>query len=187
MEVKNDDFIRPPRDAQRNSLLNGLMKEISQDLSALDTIASDLVPGEFRDFSNDRTQSALSEDEIMEDWQIPLMEVMSDFVCESQGDVLEIGFGRGISSSCIQERGVKSHTIIECNDKVIEDFNFWKQKYPTSDIRLVKGLWQDTISSLGLFDSIFFHTYPLNEEEYMNYVYNSVTFAAHFFRWQVNI
>jgi guanidinoacetate N-methyltransferase len=31
------------------------------------------------------------------------------------------------------------------------------------------------------YDGIFFHTYPLNEEEYQEQVTQSVTFAAHFF------
>jgi len=82
----------------------------------------------------------------------------------------------------IQVHDVKSHTIIECNEQVINDyFEDWKGKYQGNDIRIVQGLWQDTIDDLGLFDGIFFHTYPLNEEEYMKYVQESITFAEHFF------
>jgi guanidinoacetate N-methyltransferase len=42
-------------------------------------------------------------------------------------------------------------------------------------------MWQDKMDGLPLFDGIFFHTYPLNEEEYMKYIYGRVTFAEHFF------
>ena len=42
-------------------------------------------------------------------------------------------------------------------------------------------MWQDTITSLGLFDAVFFHTYPLNEQEYLDYVVGATTFAEHFF------
>lgn len=118
----------------------------------------------------------------MEDWQIPIMRAMAKLVTKKQGRILEIGFGRGIASSMIQEEGVDSHTIIECNDSVVERFHEWKSLLPGRDIRLVHGLWQDTIKDLGLFDGIFFHTYPLNMEEYLEYVNGSVTFAEHFFQ-----
>jgi len=185
LTIKEDNFINPPRAIQRSALINRALKEFSADIEALNEQAKDFVAGavdtEVREI-NDRTHTKLSDQEIMEDWQIPLMECMADVVCESKGDVLEIGFGRGISSDMIQAHQVKSHTIIECNEQVIIDyFDKWKEKFAESDIRMVQGLWQDTIDNLGLFDGIFFHTYPLNEEEYMKYVQESITFAEHFF------
>ena len=185
MEVKlviNDDtFIRPPRDAQRNALLNKALKEFTDDLTALDRHASAFVPGRVQGGIEDRTMKPLSDEEIMEDWQIPLMRAMAGVVTESRGDILEVGFGRGISSSMIQENKVRSHTIIECNDSVVQRFEMWRKNYADREIRLVHGLWQDTITQLGDFDGIFFHTYPLNEDEYMQYVNAGVTFAGHFF------
>ena len=179
--ITDDNFIRPPREAQRNALLNKALKEFTDDLSALDNHARQFVPGSMQNDLDDRTQKILSDEEIMEDWQIPLMQSMADLVTESRGDVLEIGFGRGIASSMIQEQEVRSHTVIECNDSVVDRFEEWRMRYPDRDIRLVHGLWQDTIEELGRFDGIFFHTYPLNEEEYMQYVNSGVTFAGHFF------
>ena len=52
----------------------------------------------------------------MEDWQTPLMKAMARHVTESHGDVLEVGFGRGVSAELIQRLGVASHTIVEPND-----------------------------------------------------------------------
>ena len=52
---------------------------------------------------------------------------------------------------------------------------------PDRDIHIVPGLWQDTIDSLGDFDSVFFHTYALDEDESVELLTSSVTFAAHFF------
>lgn len=179
--INDDNFIRPPKDTQRNALINRALKEFTDDLEALDVLADDFVGGAMHFSLEDRTQAILTDDEIMEDWQIPIMQEMTNVCTESKGDILEIGFGRGISSDMIQAKGVRSHTIIECNDSVIERFNEWKEKYQNKDIRIVHGLWQDTIPTLGLFDGIFFHTYPLNEEEYLNYVNGSVTFAEHFF------
>ncbi len=185
LEITKEDFINPPRDIQRSTVINRALKEFSLDIEALDEVTKHFVPGtidnQVREI-NDRTHTKLSDKEIMEDWQIPLMQKMADVICDTKGDILEIGFGRGISSDMIQKHNVKSHTIIECNDEVIKDyFVDWKNNYPASDIKMVKGLWQDVIDDLQLFDGIFFHTYPLNQEEYMKYVNESITFAEHFF------
>jgi guanidinoacetate N-methyltransferase len=95
--------------------------------------------------------------------------------------VLEIGFGRGVSATHIQHHGVRSHTIVECNDSVLSRFERWRQQFPERDIRIVPGLWQDVIGTLGEFDSVFFHTYALDEDESVELLAGSVTFAAHFF------
>lgn len=187
LNITKETFINPPRDIQRYAVVNRALKEFVADINAIDEQTKHFVPGavsnEIREI-NDRTHTKLSDEEIMEDWQIPLMQKMSDVICESKGAILEIGFGRGISSDMIQQHQVKSHTIIECNEEVIKDyFEEWKKKHQGQDIKMVKGLWQDTINNLGLFDGIFFHTYPLNEEEYMKYVNESITFAEHFFSY----
>jgi guanidinoacetate N-methyltransferase len=181
LQIKDDEFISPPRVAQKNAILNRALKEFVSDLKALDNTAKQFVEGDTKTHLQDRTQTVMSDDEIMEDWQIPLMQAMANSITASKGDILEIGYGRGISAAMIQDRGVKSHTIIECNDDVVARYSQWKNTLPDSDIRLVHGLWQSTIDSLGLFDGIFFHTYPLDEDEYMTYVHGSTTFAEHFF------
>lgn len=186
LQINSDDFIRPPRDAQRNALLNNVLNEFSDNLQALDKIATRFVPGKLQLSLDDRTQKVLSDEEIMEEWQIPLMQAMAEEVTKSHGDILEIGFGCGVSATMIQEEEVQSHTIIECNDSVVERFCEWKELFKDKKINLVHGLWQDTIDNLGLFDGIFFHTYPLNEEEYMKNVHGRATFAEHFFETAAN-
>ena len=181
LNIKNNNYISTPTTAQRNSIVNRALKEFVDDLGALNEQAKHFVAGDTRHYLDDRTQKELSDEEIMEDWQLPLMEKMADVITETHGDILEIGFGRGISSDMLQARNIKSHTIIECNDFVVKKYHEWKKQYADKDIRLVHGLWQDTIDNLGTFDGIFFHTYPLNEEEYMKYVHGRVTFAEHFF------
>lgn len=184
--IKDEHFINPPKAAQRNAVVNRALKEFSADLNALNEQTKNFVPGETSANDNiglaERGQAKLSDQEIMEDWQIPLMEAMAKAITKHGGDILEVGFGRGVSADMIQKYPVDSHTLIECNDHVIQEyFQPWKAKYADKDIRLVHGLWQDTINDLGLFDGIFFHTYPLNEDEYMQYVNASITFAEHFF------
>lgn len=181
LQIKNDEFIRPPRDAQRNWLLNRALSEFGQNLTALDSLAAGFVPGTDGLPMQDRTQAELSEAEIMEDWQIPLMQAMAKLVTESNGHVLEIGFGRGIASDFIQAGSVRAHTVIECNESIVGRFEDWKAGYPGKDIRLVQGLWQDVLGGLGRFDGVFFHTYPLNEDEFLEQIAESTTFAEHFF------
>lgn len=181
LTIKDDSFVRPPHDAQRNWLLNSALSELVADLEALDRIAAELVPGTQFSFAGDRTQAELADDEIMEDWQIPLMRAMADVVTASRGHVLEIGFGRGIASGFIQDSGVSSHTIIECNDSIVSRFENWRAERQDGDIRMVHGLWQDVLPALGRFDGVFFHTYPLSETEMVEQIGASVTFAEHFF------
>lgn len=181
LTVKDEHFIKPPREAQRNALLNSAVKEFIDDLYALDGLSRKFVTGNPPSGMADRTQASLSDNEIMEDWQLPVMRAMVEAVARPGGSLLEIGFGRGVSADMIQARGVSCHTIMECNNSVIDRFHHWREKYPGREILLIPGLWQDTIDALGCFDAIFFHTYPLNEDEYMEYVYGATTFAEHFF------
>src|ERR671912_2038270 len=101
LEIKSEDFIRPPRDAQRNALLNNALSEFSDNLQALDKSAARFVPGKPQIFLDDRTQKILSAEEIMEEWQIPLMRAMAELVTETHGDILVIGFGCGVSATLI--------------------------------------------------------------------------------------
>ena len=180
LQLKRDGFIAPPREAQRHWLLNKAMAEFAHDLDALHEVAGRFVPGAEAVHVAERAQSALSDDEIMEDWQTPLMRAMAGAVTAAHGDVLEIGFGRGVSADFIQAGGVRSHTIVECNDSVVERFQRWRAQFPERDIRLIHGLWQATVDQFGQYDGIFFHTFPLSEAEYVETVVNSVTFAEHF-------
>jgi guanidinoacetate N-methyltransferase len=179
--INDEHFVRTPREAQRNAVVNRALKEFAADLNALHEQTKSFVPGETVNSFENREQKALADQEIMEDWQIPVMKAMAKTIAEKGGDILEIGFGRGVSADMIQEYTIDSHTIIECNDTVVDQFHVWKKNYANKDITLVHGLWQDTIGELALFDGIFFHTYPLTEDEYMRYVNGSITFAEHFF------
>ena len=181
LRITDDDFIRPPRDAQRNWLLNRSLDELVVELRHLDAVARRLVPGREHAPLTDRTRADVRDHDIMEDWQIPVMRAMAEAVTTTHGDVLEIGFGRGASATFIQQAGVRSHTVVECNDHVVARFHAWRARHPEADIRLVHGRWQDTIDELRDYDGIFFHTYPLTEEEYVEHVVRSVTFAQHFF------
>lgn len=183
IEVKDHDFLKTPRSRQRKWLLEQTLRETASDLAALDSIADRLVPGSDdphlpRDLSLDR----LTPQEIMEDWQTPLMRAMAQWVTESHGDVLEIGFGRGVAATMIQDHGVRSHTVVEMNPHSIKDhFEPWRNRHAEQDIRLVPGRWQDNLDEFRSYDGILFHAFPMNEAEFVDYVANSATFAEHFF------
>ncbi len=177
IQIKNDGFIRPPHDFQRDWLLNRWLRETAEDLNALDNAAGRFVPGAERFKVDDLLNADLGDDEIMEDWQLPLAREMADIASRAAGDVLEVGFGLGVSATQIQDRGVRSHTIIECNESIVRRFERWREPYRGRDIRLVEGLWQDHIDDLGPFDSVLFHTFALNEEESLKFLSRSVTFA----------
>lgn len=181
LTLKRDDFLAPPRDAQRNWLLNRALGEFATDLVRLDEAARRFVPGSPTGAPEDRSTRPLRPEEIMEDWQLPIMKAMAREVTTEPGDVLEIGFGRGVSAAYLQELGVRSHTIIECNDVIARDFESWRAAYPDRDIRFIHARWQDAVDQLGPFDGVFFHTYPLDEAEFVSQVVESTTFAAHFF------
>ena len=130
LEVKSEDSIQPPRDAQRNWVLNRAIKEFADDLTALDIQACNFIRGsEIGDFE-DHGRANMGAQQIMEDWQIPVMQAMAGAVSGSHGDVLEIGFGRGIESDFIQEGDVASHTIVECNAGVIRECQVWREQRP---------------------------------------------------------
>jgi guanidinoacetate N-methyltransferase len=182
LNIKKPNFIRTPQEYQRNWLLNRSINEFTSDIYALDPIASRFVRGSDVQGMEDRTQAELGDLEIMEDWQIPIMQAMAKVVTENRGDILEIGFGRGIGSSLIQECGTDSHTIIECNHSIVGRFECWKEQYPGKTIDMEVGLWQDVLPKLADYDGIFFHTYPLKESDYIDQIADSSTFAEHFFK-----
>ena len=180
LNIKDDAFAATPREAQRNWFLNRIVKESSEELMELDRISSTMVRGSDQLMELNRAQGHLADDEIMEDWQIPVMEEMAATVSSDGGDILEIGFGRGVASEFIQNHNPASHTIIECNHEIAKKFELWKKKYPNQDIRIITSLWQECLEELNHYDGILFHTYPLSDDEFVETVVKDVTFAAHF-------
>jgi guanidinoacetate N-methyltransferase len=191
LTLRNDQFIAPPRESQRNWLLRRALDEFADDLISLDEVSRRMVPGSARSrLTSEWSQSPTHYDEssltiqgqqVMQDWESPLMRAMAEIVTESHGDVLELGFGMGISATYIQEFGVRSYTVVEYNDGVVERFNKWKQQYPGRDIKVIHGRWHEVTDRLGVYDGIFFDTVPSDEEEYMREVIDNVVMAEDIF------
>src|SRR5262249_52889453 len=118
--------------------------------------------------------------EVMQAWERPLMAELARIASRSHGDVLEVGFGMGISATVIQQPGVRSYTLIECNPDVLEKAEEWRGQLPDSDIRIVPGRWQDVIDGLGRFDGILFDTYPTSEQELNQHIIQDPYYIQHF-------
>ena len=193
IKLKDDQFINPPLEGQRSWLIRRTLDEIADDLRHLDKVSRRFVPGSARprlapELAWHKSQARYDESEliiegqqVMQDWEAPLMEAMAKVVTESHGDVLELGFGMGISATYIQKFGVRSYTIVEYNDEVVKRFQKWKQQFPNSDIRLIHGRWHNVIDQLGMYDGVFFDTVPTYEEEYLREVIDNIVMAEDFF------
>ena len=93
--------------------------------------------------------------EVMMNWEAPIMEKSAEYICQSKGDILEIGFGMGICSDYIQAQGVNSHTIVEIHPQIIQKLNVWANS--KSNVTVVEGDWNSV--SLSSYDGIFLDTF----------------------------
>lgn len=101
--------------------------------------------------------------QVMMEWERPYMEACIEKL-QPKGDVLEIGFGLGYSAAAIQKHHPRSHTIIECDPGVIQKAQEWAKQF--SHVKIVSGMWQDVLHTLGTFDSIFFDDYsPFSKKD----------------------
>ena len=94
--------------------------------------------------------------EVMMDWEDGIMQKSAEYVCQSKGDVLEIGFGMGICADYIQAQGVNSHTIIEIHPQILERLNTWASS--KSNVTVIEGDWS-SVGGLSTYDWIFLDTF----------------------------
>ncbi len=98
--------------------------------------------------------------EVMMDWEDSLMSASAAYVCESAGDILEIGFGMGISAGYIQSHTINSHTIIENHPQMITKAQEWASG--KSNVTIISGSWYDVRASLSTYNGIFYDTFGDN-------------------------
>jgi hypothetical protein len=105
---------------------------------------------------------------VMHEWESELMKLHADYVAESKGHVLEIGFGMGLSAGFIQEHNPMSHTIIELHPQIAKIARDWAADKP--DVTILEGDWYEVLPTLvegsiqvtpRKFDGIFFDPYGL--------------------------
>ena len=110
-------------------------------------------------FEDTKITDTYSDMEVMMDWEAPIMEKSAEYVCQSKGDILEIGFGMGICADYIQAQGVNSHTIIEIHPQIIERLNTWASD--KSNVTVIEGDWS-SLSISDTYDGIFLDTFGDN-------------------------
>jgi hypothetical protein len=104
--------------------------------------------------------------QIMMEWEKPYMEKSIELL-KPFGKVLEIGFGMGYSATKIcSYEAVEEYNIIECMPIVWEQFNKFKSEQfvlrPDLKINLIKGRWEDVLSTAEMYDCIYFDDYILD-------------------------
>ena len=95
--------------------------------------------------------------EVMMDWEDSLMSASAAYVCQNGGDILEIGFGMGISAGYIQSHSINSHTIIENHPDIIPRAQAWASG--KSNVTIITGSWYDVKDNLSTYDGIFYDTF----------------------------
>ena len=91
--------------------------------------------------------------EVMMSWEAPIMERTAEYICQSKGDILEIGFGMGICSDYIQAQGVNSHTIVEIHPQIIEKLKAWATG--KGNVTIIEGDWYILRNHLDMYNGIF--------------------------------
>ncbi|MDX1996434.1 MAG: class I SAM-dependent methyltransferase, partial [Thermoanaerobaculia bacterium] len=126
VEGRDPEFAKAPSDFQRDWMLGRAVLEFGHDLDHLAKTFTRFVPGVERPPITDAWEPAQAEydeaelliqnQQVMQAWERPLMKALAEAAAQSHGHVLEVGFGMGISASMIQDVGVASYTIVECNE-----------------------------------------------------------------------
>lgn len=191
LDVRTQGFLDAPRPAQRNWLLRRMLDEAVDDLQHLQLLAQRYVAGSARpEMAGDwAAQPAVYRDgqllidgqQVMQDWEAPLMQALARAAAGARGDVAEIGFGLGLSAGFVQALRPRSHTIVECHPDVLKTLRRWREQHHDADICVAACRWQDWDAPPACFDGLLFDIYPTSEDEYEAEVALAPTFAASFF------
>ena len=103
---------------------------------------------------------------VMERWEEPYMKKLAEIATSKGGRVLEVGFGLGVSSECIQQHNIEEHHIIEANDYVYERLISFANE-ATHSVYPYLGFWEEVVDRFpdNFFDGILFDTYPILDSE----------------------
>lgn len=105
---------------------------------------------------------------VMMDWEAPIMAAHAQYVAENGGNILEIGYGLGISARAIQTYSPNSHTIVEIHPDIAKEAQIWANKQ--RGVSIVQGDWYGLtkeIQALGPFDGIFYDAYGDDNIQYL--------------------
>lgn len=187
-----DTFLGTLEPWRREKELDYALRSAVDDLEGLHRASERIVPqsdSAFEQYDGDLVSASeridddeliIAGQEVMQAWERPLMQRMAAVAARNHGDVLELGFGMGISATALIGEGLRSYTVIESNPDVQRRARAWAADRPDQRITVVDGRWQDRIDELGEFDGIFFDTYPTSEEESLQHNVEDTFYAQHF-------
>jgi spermidine synthase len=95
--------------------------------------------------------------QVMMDWETDIMEAHVKSITKNGGDILEIGFGMGISANFIQLQPINSHTIVEIHPQVIIKAQEWAKDKP--NVTIITGNWIDNLDKISTYDGVFYDTW----------------------------
>ncbi len=169
LRLKGDEFLGSLQDFQREWLINKFMNESARDLEQLGPLAKRFVRGTKRpplpadwdkqEVAYDDAQLVLKGHQVMQAWEHRIMQAMAAAITETHGDILEIGFGMGISATYICDADVRSYTVVEPNSGVMRALDDWSKGYPDTPIKVLKGFWQDVAGDFEQYDGVLFDPY----------------------------
>jgi hypothetical protein len=100
---------------------------------------------------------------VMDRVEAPLMKRFAEIVTQNGGDILEVGFGMGISADFIYNSNINSYTCIEIHPIIYQNALEWAKD--KSNVTIILGDWIDIIPTLPKkYDGIFMDTF-----EFSNY------------------
>lgn len=106
--------------------------------------------------------------QVMQYWEKNYMKELAKVVTLKGGDILEIGFGLGISASFIQaSKKTHSHTIVEAHPDIVSLISKKnREKIAKGKIIPICGFWETVTLKLRgeAFDGILFDTSPIDRE-----------------------
>ena len=123
--------------------------------------------------------------EVMMDWEDSLMSASAAYVCEGGGDILEIGFGMGISAGYMHSHSIASHTIVENHPDIIPKAQEWASN--KSNVTIITGSWYDVKDNLSTYDGIFYDTFGDENMDNFSSSLNNLTKLGTKVTWWNNI
>lgn len=110
------------------------------------------------------TELSIGDWQVMQSWELPLMKALAREATMKGGNVLEVGFGMGISAAEIVTSGCTTYTVIEAHPDIAHLARQWGDRQEV-EVTVIEGFWEDVIDTLPrMFDAILFDTYPLSKE-----------------------
>lgn len=175
LRLKSNEVLSTLQDFQSEWLMRKFMNESARDIEQTKLLSQRFVRGtkrpplpeswENQAVQYDGKQLLLQGHQVMQAWEHRIMQAMAENVTQTHGDVLEIGFGMGISATYILENGVRSYTVVEPNHAVVQAFEQWRQPYAATPIRLLHGTWQKMSEQFEQYDGVLFDPYFVSEPD----------------------